>query len=175
MNLKGLKYLVVGSGFFGATIARLIADNKKEKVLVVEKRGHLGGNCFSMIDKATGIEYHKYGTHIFHTSIKEVWAYITKYTDFNGYRHQVLAACKDKVYQMPINLETINSFYGTNLKPFEVEGFLKKEIAKENIKEPPRNLEEKALLQIGRPLYETLIKGYTAKQWAKTPGNFLFQ
>jgi UDP-galactopyranose mutase len=168
MNLSNLKYLIVGSGFFGSVIAERIANEKDEQVLVIDKRDHFGGNSASEIDYETGIEYHKYGTHIFHTSNENVWNYINSFTSFNGYRHQVLSMYKGKVYQMPINLETINSFYGKNLRPFEVDSFLKAEIEREKI-ENPKNLEEKALSLIGRPLYEAFIKGYTKKQWQKDP------
>ncbi len=168
MDLTGLKYLVVGAGFFGSVIAERIANDLGEKVLVIDKRNHVGGNSYSETDKETGIEYHKYGTHIFHTSNEKVWSYLSKFTDFNGYKHQVLSVFKNKIYQMPINLETINSFYGINLKPYEVDAFLKIEINKEKIK-TPKNLEEKAISLIGRPLYEAFIKGYTAKQWEKDP------
>ena len=164
MDLKNLKFLIVGSGFFGSVIAERIANDKNERVLVIDKRDHFGGNSASEVDRETGVEYHKYGTHIFHTSNENVWNYINKFTSFNGYRHQVLSMYKNKVYQMPINLETINSFYGTSLRPFEVDDFLKSEIEKERIKNP-KNLEEKALSLIGRPLYEAFIKGYTQKQW----------
>lgn len=168
MDLSGLKYLIVGAGFFGSVIAERIANDKGEKVLVIDKRDHIGGNAYSEIDEETGIEYHKYGTHIFHTSNEKVWNYLRKFTDFNGYKHQVLSMYKNKVYQMPINLETINSFYGINLKPYEVDTFLKTEFDKEKI-EMPKNLEEKAISLIGRPLYEAFIKGYTIKHWDKDP------
>lgn len=168
MDLTGLKYLVVGSGFFGSVMAERIANQLNEKVLVIEKRNHIGGNCYSLDDPETGIHYHLYGTHIFHTSNERVWNYINRFTEFNGYFHQVLTIHKGKVYQMPVNLETINSFYNVNLKPFEVANFLKQEIDKENITEP-RNFEEKAISMMGRPLYEAFIKGYTMKQWQKHP------
>lgn len=168
MDLSGLKYLIVGSGFFGSVLAERIANKLKEKVMVIEKRNHIGGNCYSLDDPETGIHYHLYGTHIFHTPHERVWNYISRFTEFNSYFHQVLTTHENKVYQMPVNLETINSFYNINLKPFEVEYFLSKEIAKENIKEP-RNFEEKAISFMGRPLYEAFIKGYTMKQWQKDP------
>ena len=98
-------FLIVGSGFFGAVIAERISNVLNKKVLVIEKRNHIGGNCYSEIDKKTGIEYHSYGTHIFHTSNEKVWKYINKFTSFNNYRHQVLTTYKNKIYQMPINLE----------------------------------------------------------------------
>jgi UDP-galactopyranose mutase len=166
MDFKGLKYLVVGAGFFGSVIAERIASDNNEEVMVIDQYPHIGGLCFSAVDVETGIEFHKYGTHIFHTSNKKVWKYINSFTDFNGYRHQVLSTYKNKVYQMPINLETINSFYGVNLRPYEVDAFLKAETAKEKIVNP-QNLEEKAISLIGRPLYEAFIKEYTEKQWQK--------
>lgn len=168
MNIEGIKYLIVGSGFFGSVIAERIANKLNEKVLVIEKRNHIGGNCYSLDDKETGIHYHLYGTHIFHTSNKKVWEYINKFTDFNGYVHQVLTRHKGKVYQMPVNLETINSFYNVDLKPYEVKAFLQKEIEKENIG-VPNNFEEKAISMMGRPLYEAFMKNYTLKQWQKDP------
>ncbi len=168
MDLNRIKFLVVGCGFFGAVIAERIANDLNEKVMIIDKRPHIGGNCYSEKDEETGIFYHKYGTHIFHTSNKTVWNYINNFTEFNGYYHQVLTTYKNKVFQMPINLETINSFYNINLKPYEVDNFLKKEIAKENITNP-RNFEEKAISMVGKPLYEAFIKGYTEKQWGKNP------
>ena len=161
-------YLIVGAGLYGCVLAERIANQQNARVLVVEKRHHIGGNCYSEVDEETGVEFHKYGTHIFHTSSPKVWEYISKFTEFNNYHHQVLTTWKNKVYQMPINLETINSFFDLNLKPFEVEEFLAKEIAKEGITKP-KNLEEKAISLIGRPLYEAFIKGYTMKQWDKDP------
>lgn len=168
MDLTNLKYIVVGSGFFGSVIAERAAHDKDEHVVVIDKRGHFGGNCFSQIDEKTGIEFHKYGTHVFHTSNEKVWKYIKRFTVLNGYRHQVLSVYKNRVYQMPINLETINSFYGINLRPFEVDEFLKSEIEKEGVVSP-QNFEEKAISLIGRALYEAFIKGYTEKMWQKDP------
>ncbi len=161
-------YLIVGAGFYGAVIAERLANDANARVLVIDKRNHIGGNCYSEIDPETGIEFHTYGTHIFHTSSEKCWDYITRFTAFNSYQHQVLTTYQDRVYQMPINLETINSYYNLNLKPFEAKEFIQQEISKEAITEP-RNLEERAISLIGRPLYEAFIKGYTMKQWAKDP------
>ena len=133
MDYRKFKYIIVGSGFFGSVMAERIANDLQEAVLVIEKRNHIGGNCYSKRDPETGIEYHAYGTHIFHTSDDTVWNYINRFTEFNSYRHQVLSTYQNKVYQLPINLETINSFYDVNLKPFEVDDFLAKEIAKSNL------------------------------------------
>jgi len=161
-------YIIVGSGFYGAVIAERIASDLNKKVLVLEKNYHIGGNCYSEVHAETGIEYHKYGTHIFHTSNPRVYNYIKRFCDFNGYYHQVLTTYKDKVFQMPINLETINGFFNLNLKPFEVESFLKQKIEEAAIGEP-KNFEEAALNSIGKELYDAFIKGYTQKQWGRDP------
>lgn len=160
-------YVIVGSGLFGSVCAERLASSGK-KVLVLEKRNHIGGNSWSEPDPETGIEVHKYGSHIFHTSNQKVWDYINRFTTFNDYRHTVWTTYQNRVHSMPINLGTINSYYGINLKPFEVENFLIKERGKE-IYEVPKNLEEQAISLIGRPLYEAFIRGYTIKQWEKNP------
>ncbi|MEM6802577.1 MAG: UDP-galactopyranose mutase [Bacteroidota bacterium] len=169
MDFSSFPYIVVGSGFFGAVMAERIANDLGEKVLVIEKRNHIGGNSYSRIDPESGIEYHVYGTHIFHTSNEKVWQYINRFTDFNSYHHQVLSTYQDKVYQLPINLETINSFYGLNLKPFEVKDFLAGEIAKSETSETPTNFEEMAISMMGEALYKAFFRGYTLKQWNKDP------
>ncbi len=158
---------VVGAGFFGATVAEHITSTGR-KVLVIDKRHHIGGNCFSEMDPETGIECHKYGSHIFHTSNKNVWEYLNRFTKFNNYRHTVWTTYKGCVYSLPINLATINAFYNVNLRPFEAAAFIQNEVKKQNIKNP-QNLEEKAITLIGQPLYEAFIKGYTVKQWEKDP------
>jgi UDP-galactopyranose mutase len=133
MDLNNLKYLVVGSGFFGSVIAERIAEDMGERVMVVEKLNHIGRTSYSESGNKTGIEYHKYGSHIFHTSLADVWNYINRFCTFNSYRHKVLTTYDNKVYQIPINLKTINAFYGRNLTPHEAEDFIKGEIEKENI------------------------------------------
>ena len=163
-------YLIIGAGLYGAVLAERIANELQKKVIIVEARSHIGGNCYSETDKETGILYHKYGTHILHTSSEKVFKYLSQFTEWNNYYHQVLTTHNGKVYQMPINLETLNSFYDISLKPFEVKDFLKSEIEKESYLNP-RNLEEKAINLIGRPLYEAFIKGYTTKQWGKEPSD----
>jgi len=165
---SGIKYVIVGAGFYGAVLAERIADHLGEKVLLLESRDHLGGNCHSQDDPDTGIHYHTYGTHIFHTPERRVWDYLSRFTEFNGYYHQVLTIHQDQVYQMPINLETINSFFGLNLKPFQVEAFLvdQRQVMQSGEIE---NFEDKAISLIGRPLYEAFIRGYTRKQWGRDP------
>lgn len=167
-GFRGLRYLVVGAGFFGAVIAERIAREKGLRVAVLEKRGHVGGNSHSEADPATGIEVHPYGSHIFHTRIGRVWDYVNRFGSFNAYRHRVLARYRDGVYPMPVSLWTINRFYGTDFTPAQAEAHLRAEIARAGIRHPA-NLEEKAISLVGRPLYEALIRGYTAKQWGRDP------
>src|SRR6266567_7880449 len=102
MEINAFSYVVVGSGLLGSVVAERIASQLNQPVLIIEKRQHIGGNCYSETDSATGIEYHRYGTHIFHTSNEKVWDYIRGFTTFNNYRHQVLSAYKNKIYQFPI-------------------------------------------------------------------------
>lgn len=166
MTAGRFKYIVVGGGFFGSTIAERIASDLNEKVLIIEKRDHIGGNCYSYEYPGTNIEVHKYGTHIFHTNNKEVWDYVNKFTEFNRYQHRVLTTCKHKVYSMPINLGTINAFYNLNLKPKDIPGFL---AGKKKASKKPNNLEEKIISLIGNDLYVAFIKGYTTKQWGCDP------
>src|SRR5882672_8025420 len=106
MDITEYPYVVVGSGLSGAVIAERIASQLNQPVLVIEKRDHIGGNCYSATDPTTGIEYHQYGTHIFHTSNEKVWNYIRRFTHFNSYRHKVLSSYQDRIYQFPINLAT---------------------------------------------------------------------
>lgn len=163
-------FVIVGSGFFACVVADRIANELKKNVLILEKRSHIGGNCYSEIDDKTGIEFHRYGTHIFHTSNQKVWEYINKFTKFSGYHHQVLSKYKEKIYQMPINLETINSVFNRSMSPEEAKKFLLKEIKKMKL-DKPNNFEEKALSMIGEKLYKMFIKGYTIKQWGTSPNN----
>lgn len=161
-------FLIIGSGFYGSVLAERISNILNKKVIIIDKRNHIGGNCFSAVDKKTKIEYHKYGTHIFHTSSEKVWKYISNFCSLNSYRHQVLSNYKGKIYQLPINLETINSFFKKNFNPSEAEKFLK-EKTKKYIKKEYRNFEEKAYSQIGPELYKAFIKDYSEKQWGKDP------
>jgi UDP-galactopyranose mutase len=160
-------YLIVGCGLYGSVLAERIANVLKKKVIIIEKRNHIAGNCYSEIDKITGIEYHKYGTHIFHTNNAKAFDYITKFTKLNDYRHHHLTFYKNKVYQMPINLETINTFFKKNLRPNEAKKFIAKQIINQNYKFD--NFEDKAISQIGKKLYEAFIKNYTKKHWGKDP------
>lgn len=167
MDIGDYSYVVVGSGLSGAVIAERIASQLHQPVLVIEKRDHIGGNCYSANDPATGIEYHAYGTHIFHTSNEKVWNYIHQFTAFNNYQHKVLSSTRGQIFQFPINLATINHFYKVNLKPHEVNDFM--ETIRDTSITEPANFEEKALSQIGRDLYEAFFKHYTIKQWQIDP------
>jgi len=167
MELSEYSYVVVGSGLLGAVVAERIASQLEKPVLVIERRDHLGGNCYSATDTATGIEYHRYGTHIFHTSNEKVWNYIRQFTQFNTYRHRVLTQFKGRMYKFPINLETINQFYNVNLKPYEVDAFM--ETVREPLNRMPSNFEEQAMSLLGRELYEAFFKFYTIKQWQVDP------
>ena len=172
MDFTNLHYCVVGAGLWGGVLAERISTVLGENVLVLERRKHSGGNCHSYIDEETGIECHAYGTHVFHTSIPRVWEYINRFSMFTPYRHKVLTEYQGRVYAMPINLGTINSYYGLNLKPYEVEAFIRAEAGQAQGSsggESAQNLEEKAISLVGRPLYEAFYKGYTWKQWNRDP------
>lgn len=156
-------FIIVGAGIFGATIAERLASNQK-KVLVIDRRDHLAGNIFSYTDKETGVEVHRYGSHIFHTENEEVWNYITQFGDFNNYIHTVDTRHNGKLYPMPINLDTINLLYNKNMEAEEAEAFVANEAAKTRITEP-KNFEEKGLSLVGEKLYTAFLKNYTEKQW----------
>ncbi|MBM6979948.1 MAG: UDP-galactopyranose mutase [Actinomyces succiniciruminis] len=159
--------VVVGSGLFGATVAQRAAEELGVHVVVVECREHVGGNAYSYRDADTGIEVHRYGSHIFHTSNERVWAYANRFTAFNDYRHHVYANHAGEIYPLPINLGTINQFFRAALGPEQARDLLAQHAAE--ITGEPANLEEKAISLIGRPLYEAFIRGYTAKQWQIDP------
>lgn len=168
MDLQGLKYLVVGAGFYGAVTAERIAEDLGERVLVIDRRDHIGGNSFSYRDPETGIDIHKYGSHIFHTSNEKVWSYLQRFTHFNNYRHRVLTRHNGRIFTMPINLDTINSFFGQDLTPEQAERFIAEKVSL-NRNDSPANLEEKAKSLIGEELYNAFIRGYTQKQWETEP------
>jgi UDP-galactopyranose mutase len=160
--------VVVGSGFFGLTVAERAAEELGKRVLVLERRDHLGGNAYSEPDPETGIEVHRYGAHLFHTSNERVWEYVNRFSTFTGYQHHVYTVHAGEVYPMPINLGTVNQFFSAAMSPDQARALVLEQSAEV---EPgtARNLEEKAISLIGRPLYEAFIKGYTAKQWQTDP------
>ena len=160
--------VVVGSGFFGLTIAERAAAELGKRVLVLERRSHIGGNAYTEREPETGIEVHRYGAHLFHTSNERVWQYCNRFTAFTGYQHRVFAKVADQVYAFPMNLALINQFFGRSHSPSEARALIAEQAAEIDTADAA-NLEEKAISLIGRPLYEAFVKGYTAKQWQTDP------
>jgi UDP-galactopyranose mutase len=165
----GFRFLVVGAGFSGAVVARQLADSLPCKVQVIESRSHIGGNCHTSRDETTGVMVHRYGPHIFNTSDEEVWRYVNRFGHFNGYINRVKANTGDRIYSLPLNLLTLNQFFGKTFTPHEAQSFLR-EIGESSI-EVPQNFEEQALKFVGTKLYEAFFKGYTLKQWGTDPRN----
>jgi UDP-galactopyranose mutase len=160
--------VVVGSGFFGLTVAERCADDLGLNVLVLERRHHIGGNAYTEAEPETGIEIHRYGAHLFHTSNTRVWEYANRFTAFTGYQHRVFSVYKGRVYPMPINLGTICEYFGRVMTPDEARALVAEQSA-EIETGTAANLEQQAVSLIGRPLYEAFIRGYTAKQWQTDP------
>ncbi len=166
--LRAADVVVVGSGLYGLTMAERVASVLGRRVLVLERRAHLGGNAYSETDPETGIEIHRYGSHIFHTSNQRVIDYVARFTTFNGYQHRVFTRYRGRIYPMPINLGTMCAFFESAMSPDEARALVAEQ-ASELGGRTPANLEEKAISLIGRPLYEAFIRGYTAKQWQCDP------
>ncbi|HJD48509.1 MAG TPA: NAD(P)-binding protein, partial [Candidatus Corynebacterium intestinavium] len=160
--------IVVGSGFFGLTVAERAASQHDARVLIAERRDHLGGNAYSEPEPTTGIEVHKYGAHLFHTSNKRVWDYVNQFTDFTDYQHRVFAMHKGTAYQFPMGLGLINQFFGKYYSPDEARQLIKDQTDGLDPRDA-QNLEEKGIALIGRPLYEAFVRDYTAKQWQTDP------
>jgi UDP-galactopyranose mutase len=159
--------LIVGSGFFGLTIADRCARELGLNVQVIDRRDHIGGNAYSEADPETGIEVHRYGAHLFHTSNERIWQYVNQFTEFTSYQHRVYSTYRDEVFSMPINLGTINQFNRAAFTPDQARAWVAEQAG--SFTGEPQNLEEKAISLIGRPLYEAFIAGYTAKQWQTDP------
>jgi UDP-galactopyranose mutase len=168
VSFAGYDLIVVGSGFFGLTIAERVASQLDKRVLVLERRNHIGGNAYSEAEPETGIEVHRYGAHLFHTSNKRVWDYVNQFTDFTDYQHRVFTKHKGQIYSFPMNLGLLCQFFGRAFTPDEARALVAEQ-ASEIRTEDAQNLEEKAISLIGRPLYEAFVKGYTAKQWQTDP------
>ena len=160
--------IVVGSGFFGLTSAERVASQLGKRVLVVERRGHIGGNAYSEPEPQTGIEIHRYGAHLFHTSNTRVWDYVRQFTDFTDYQHRVFAMHGQQAYQFPMGLGLVAQFFGRYYSPDEARALIAEQSAEIDTADA-KNLEEKAISLIGRPLYEAFVRGYTAKQWQTDP------
>ena len=165
-NYSEFSLIVVGSGFTGMTVAWDFAEKTNKKVLVIERRSHIGGNSFSYTDSKTGIEIHKYGSHLFHTSNDKVINFIKNFTEFNNYKHTVKTIYEGKAYSFPINLLTLSEFFGNAYSPSEAKKLI--DSKKISIKDP-KNFEEKALSELGEELYNAFFKGYTQKQWQVDP------
>ncbi len=162
-----MEFLIIGAGFSGAVLARRLVEGMSCRVTILESRGHLGGNCHTERDTRTGILCHTYGPHIFNTSHEDVWNFIRQYADMRPYQHRVKAHTTRGIFSLPINLHTINQFFGKTLSPAEAQAFVGT-LGDTAIGEP-RNFEEHALRHLGRELYETFIRGYTIKQWGTDP------
>ena len=160
--------VVVGSGLFGLTVARELATRHHLHVTILERRDHIGGNTYSEFDPTTGIEVHRYGAHLFHTSNERVWAYVNQFTAFTNYVHRVYTVHRGTVYPLPVNLGTINQFFGTSLGPDEARALIASQ-AGEFAGHEPANFIEKGISLVGRPLYEAFFMNYTAKQWQTPP------
>lgn len=158
---------VVGAGFSGAVIARGLADRGDFRVEVFEQRDHVAGNCHTERDPGTGILVHRYGPHIFHTNRKDVWDYVNRFGEFHPFTNRVKAVVPQGVFSLPINLHTINQFFGLKLTPSEAKVFLESRAVK--FSHEPRNFEEQGLALIGPELYMAFFEGYTRKQWGVDP------
>jgi UDP-galactopyranose mutase len=160
--------VVVGSGFFGLTVAERVATELGKRVLVIDRRDHIGGNAYSEPEPETGIEVHRYGAHLFHTSNERVWEYVNRFTEFTSYQHRVFSIFDGKTYSLPINLATISQYFGKSFSPTEARELVTEQSGEIDTA-AAANLEEKAISLIGRPLYEAFIRGYTKKQWQTDP------
>jgi UDP-galactopyranose mutase len=165
---KDPQLVIVGAGLFGLTVAERVAAGLGRRVLILEQRDHIGGNAWSEREPTTGIEVHRYGAHLFHTSNQRVWEYVNRFTAFTGYQHRVFSVFKGRVYPMPINLGTICEYFGRHMSPSEASHLVRQQAAEVPLG-AATNLEEKAISLIGRPLYEAFVRGYTAKQWQTDP------
>lgn len=155
-------YLIVGAGLFGSVFA-YEATQRGKKCLVIDKRNHIAGNIYT--ENIEGINVHKYGAHIFHTSDKAIWEYVNRFADFNNFINSPIASYKDELYNLPFNMNTFSKMWGIKT-PAEAKAIIAGQIADLNIGEP-QNLEEQALKLVGTDVYEKLIKGYTQKQWGR--------
>ena len=158
-EFKKYDYIIIGAGFFGAICAYELTKQGK-LVLVLEKRNHIGGNCYT--ENVQDIEVHKYGPHIFHTNEKWIWDWINQFAEFNNFKNSPIANVNGKMYSLPFNMYTFNQLWGVTT-PEEAQA----KIEEQKYKGPITNLEEQALSMVGKDIYEKLIKGYTEKQWGK--------
>ena len=160
--MKRYDYLIVGAGLYGAVFARELTQRGKS-CLVIDRRNHVAGNIYT--EKMAGINVHKYGAHIFHTSDREVWEYVNQFAEFNNYVNSPLAVYRDELYNLPFNMNTFSKMWGIRT-PKEAQQMIERQVAELGITEP-QNLEEQALSLVGTDVYTKLIKGYTEKQWGR--------
>src|SRR2546421_1883029 len=158
-------YLIVGAGYAGSVLAERLARGSGKQVLLVDRRPHIGGNAYDHFDDA-GILVHKYGPHIFHTNCKEVFDYLTRFTEWRQYQHKVLASVDGQLVPIPINLDTVNKLYGLNLNSFQLDEWFASRAEK---KEVCKTSEDVVVNKVGRELYEKFFRGYTRKQWGLDP------
>ena len=159
--------LVVGSGFFGLTIAERAADAGL-KVTVIDRRSHIGGNAYSEAEPETGIEVHRYGAHLFHTSNDRVWEYVNRFTSFTSYVHRVYSTHNNQTFALPVNLHTINQFFNAAYTPDQARALVKEQAGEFEV-DSAKNFYEKGIALVGRPLFEAFFAHYTAKQWQTSP------
>ncbi len=160
--------VIVGTGLYGLTMAQRAAEDLGLRVLLIDRRDHIGGNAYSELEPSTGIEVHRYGAHLFHTSNAMVWEYVNRFTRFTDYVHRVHANHKGEIYPLPFSLGTLNQFFRAAYGPGEARALIAEQAAELGDRKPA-NLEEKAISLIGRPLYEAFVRDYTAKQWQTDP------
>jgi UDP-galactopyranose mutase len=158
---------IIGAGFSGAVLARELVESGQYTVEIFEERPHVAGNCHTVRDRDTGVMVHEYGPHIFHTSREDVWAYVNRYATFGPYVNRVKAVTNRGMFTLPINLLTINQFFGKTFSPAEARAFVAT-LGDTSIKEP-QNLEEQARKLLGKDLYHAFFRGYTKKQWGVDP------
>jgi UDP-galactopyranose mutase len=162
---RGFDYLIVGAGFAGSVLAERLANVLNQRVLIIDKRPHIGGNAYDRHDDA-GVLIHPYGPHIFHTNSADIFDYLSQFTEWRPYQHRVLASVDGQLLPIPINLDTVNRMYGLNLTSFEVEKFFESVAEK---KETIKTSEDVVVNKVGRELYNKFFRGYTRKQWGMDP------
>jgi UDP-galactopyranose mutase len=162
------KFLIVGAGFSGAVLANRLADLFPDSHIEIwEERAHIAGNCYTNRDTETGVMVHQYGPHIFNTDKKHIWDFVNQYVQLVPFRHRVLASSQNRIYSLPVNLQTINKFFNAEFCPAQAQKFIESKAIK--LDDEPQNFEEQALKFIGRELYEAFFYGYTKKQWGCDP------
>jgi UDP-galactopyranose mutase len=165
---KAYDVCIAGAGLSGAVIGERYASQQKKSVLIVEKRDHIGGNCYDEIDHETGLRVSKYGAHIFHTKSERVWEFVNAFSNWTKYEHEVVGVIQGKHVPIPVNIETVNTLFGLNMTGTnEMDDWLRREQVK--FSQPIKNSEEMALSRVGRSLYGMIFQPYTIKQWGKHP------